>query len=136
MLLIISTCFLACNSNNQSHREQVKFDQYMVEGQRLYQLHCSNCHQLNGEGVGTLYPPISQSDFLINNTAQVACLIRNGISGEIKVNGVKYNQTMPGVAHLTNLEIAEITTYVYNTWGRKQGIIGVKQLEEVLNKCK
>lgn len=65
----------------------------------------------------------------------VICLIRNGISGEIKVNGAVYNQPMPGVATLTDLEVAEIATYIYNTWTHKRGLIEVTAVSPILSEC-
>ena len=44
-----------------------KFDQYFVQGEKLYLQHCSNCHQKGGEGLGLLYPPVAASDYMENN---------------------------------------------------------------------
>ena len=66
---------------------------------------------------------------------EVICLIKNGISGEIIVNGQSYNQPMPGVASLTDLEIAEIATYIYNSWGHDKGIIELKLVTKTLVEC-
>jgi mono/diheme cytochrome c family protein len=115
--------------------EEVRYEQYFVEGQQLYNLHCSNCHQANGEGVGKLFPPIKFSDYMEKNFDKVICLMQNGISGEIMVNGVSFNQPMPGIQGLTNLEVAEIATFIYNTWGHERGYIDVKSVNKVLENC-
>ena len=100
-----------------------------------FQQHCTNCHQATGQGLGKLYPPLANSDFLLSNTEAVICLIKNGISGKLMVNGVEYNQPMPGVPKLTNLEIAEIATYIYNSWGNAAGQITTEKVEAVLKTC-
>jgi len=130
----------SCTNKNTSEQsltkaEQIRYEQYFVEGQQLYNQHCSNCHQANGEGVGKLFPPIKSSDFMEKNFDQVICLMRNGISGEIVVNGMQYNQPMPGVSELTALEIAEIATYIYNSWDHNRGYIDVKSVNKVLQAC-
>jgi cytochrome c551 len=112
-----------------------KFDQYYVQGENLYIRHCSNCHQKNGEGLGLLYPPLSTSDFMANNFEQTLCIMRHGISGELVVNGKSYNQPMKGVATLTDLEIAEIATYLYNSGQHKRGLVPVKQVEKIMQNC-
>src|SRR5690606_41839566 len=61
--------------------------------------------------------------------------IRNGISGPITVNGIEFVQPMPGIPTLTDLEIAEIMTYIYNTWGRDRGRVDVTLGSETLNNC-
>jgi mono/diheme cytochrome c family protein len=140
MAVVVFGLVLGCTSKSDSGQqlsktEQIRYEQYFVEGQQLYNLHCSNCHQSNGEGLGKLFPPIKSSDFLEQNFDQVICLIKNGISGEIAVNGITYNQPMPGVSELTALEVAEITTYIYNNWGHSRGYIDVKSVTKVLESC-
>ncbi len=82
-----------------------------------------------------MYPPLDTSDYLTNNFEEVLCLIRNGKEGAILVNGKNYNQKMPGISTLTDLEIAEITTYVYNTWSHQRGIVDVKEVSATLSSC-
>jgi cytochrome c551 len=136
LLLFLSvTCTGKKATENTSMKEDVKFEQYLVEGQTLYQAHCANCHQLNGEGLGKLYPPLAKSDYLINNFEASICLMKNGMSGELVVNNISYNQPMPGVSALTNLEVAEIATYIYNSWGNNKGQIETKKVEEILKNC-
>lgn len=129
IVLAISSC------HSKSSREEVKLEQYKVEGHRLYAQHCSNCHQENGKGVGRLFPPLNQSDYMDTKLNAILCLIRNGVNGELEVNGVIYNQPMPGVPELTDLEVAEIATYIYNSWGHNKGIIDVKVVHKLSQKC-
>ena len=66
---------------------------------------------------------------------EVVCLVKNGREGELLVNGKVYNKPMKGITNLTELEIAEITTYIYNSWDRKRGIVEVKEVNSVLSGC-
>jgi mono/diheme cytochrome c family protein len=106
-----------------------------VQGQVLYEKHCSNCHQKNGQGLGRLYPPLALSDFLKNNVDKSMCIMKYGIQGEITVNGQSYNKTMPAIPSLTELEIAEIATYVGNSWGHEHGLIDVTKTAKILSTC-
>ena len=82
-----------------------------------------------------LYPPLKNSDYLLQNTDDVICLIRNGKSGELIVNGKSFNMAMPAMPSLTDLEIAEIATYIYNSWGNEQGLVDVSDVTAVLTRC-
>jgi cytochrome c551 len=124
-LLLLSACNPA----------DIKLQQYAVEGEALYIKHCSNCHQKTGKGLGLIYPPVDQSDFMDAHLNKVICLMKYGKSGELMVNGKMYNQPMPGVPSLTELEIAEICTYLYNQWGREKGIIEVATVTAALQQC-
>lgn len=65
----------------------------------------------------------------------VLCLMKHGVEGNLVVNGKNFNQPMPGVSTLTDLEIAEIATYIYNTWGNNRGIIDVKEVSKAMESC-
>jgi cytochrome c551 len=112
-----------------------KFDQYYVRGEQLYVLHCSNCHQKDGKGLGLVYPPVDDSDFMEKNFETTLCLMKYGIKGEVTVNGKVYNQAMPGVRSLTDLEVAEIATYIYNSGNHKRGLIPVLDVEKIMRDC-
>lgn len=116
-------------------RTEIRLKQYKVEGMKLYQTYCANCHQANGEGMANLYPPLKNADYLLEDLPRAACIIQNGQQAEIMVNGKKYNQMMPGFSQLTPLEVAEILTYITNAWGNEKGISGVKDVTRWLEDC-
>lgn len=122
------------NKNGYERSESIKFDQYMYQGQQLYSTHCLNCHQKDGSGLGKLIPPLNTS-FVSANKGLVICGIKNGIEGPISVNGVVYNHLMPGNSRLTPLEIAEIMTYISNTWGNEYGMVTIQQVKDELKTC-
>lgn len=129
-LLVTTFCFFdACTSSDP------KFKQYMAEGEQLYRSNCSNCHQTDGKGLRRVYPPLAPSDYVDTHFSQVICAMKYGLQGEIVVNGVIYHQAMPGVPSLTELELAEIATYIYNSWGRQRGLVEVKEVGRLLDSC-
>jgi mono/diheme cytochrome c family protein len=138
LFIWLSVLLYHCNSDEsdrENRQERIKRKQYLIEGKRLYLLHCSNCHKEDGTGLARLYPPLKESDYLKNNERTVICSIKYGQTGEIKVNGIVYNQPMPPNLRLTNLEIAEIATYIYNTWGGKRKLFTHREVEQILGSC-
>lgn len=125
----------AQNESVNSRRQKNRQRQYFLQGKDLYAQHCANCHQPDGSGLGALYPPLKDSDFLAGNESVVACGIKNGMMGPLMVNGVEYNQPMAGMAHLTNLQIAEIMTFVYTQMGGDERLIEVKTVDKYLAAC-
>lgn len=114
---------------------KMKYAQYMEAGQQLYVQYCMNCHMDQGQGLGELYPPLAKADYLINFKQASICGILYGQEGEIVVNGVTYNQPMPAQAQLTPLEIAEVYTFVSNSWGNAAGLTLVTEVEKLLRDC-
>ncbi len=120
--------------NKLDTREEIRLRQYQVQGAKVYATYCANCHQQNGEGLASLYPPLAGSDYLLEDLPRAACIIKNGQAKEIVVNGVTYNQMMPGNP-ISNLEIAEVLTYITNAWGNEHGLIGVKDVDKWISEC-
>lgn len=117
---------------NCQSAEDVKLKQYMVQGELLYKTNCANCHQINGKGLGDLYPPIANSNYLEGNKKLVIKMIHEGYSKPMTVNGKVYTQKMPANKQISNIEMAEIITYVYNTWHNETVITSPTFVQEVL----
>ena len=122
--------FSSCQSS-----EDLKREQYYAEGYQLYTAHCANCHQADGTGLASLYPPIRGSSYLTRK-GDLVCIIKNGLSGEIEVAGKTYNRPMPANPKLADLEIAEIVTYVNNTWGKETTHTPTDSVTAMLSRCK
>ncbi len=136
IIVLLASCGSPSGKKPEMNRdEKIKLDQYLVQGKELYETYCTNCHQDSGEGLASLYPPLAKSDYLLADIPRAACIIKNGQFKEIVVNGTTYNQMMPGLAHLTNLEIAAILTYVTNSWENDKGIQNVADVEKWLQEC-
>jgi len=138
-------CFLLIACSGGAHenaatkdlgtREKMYYEQYMVQGRILYKQHCANCHKEEGSGLGRLIPPLAGADYMLNDIPRTACIIKYGMEGEIVVNGVDYNQAMPANNQLTDIEIAQITTYVSNSWNNASGYYSVKDVSAFLDSC-
>lgn len=105
---------------------------YAISGKTLYENYCGNCHQSDGKGLGKLIPPLRDSDYFKASIHRTVWIIRHGQTGEITVNGEKYNQAMPANPNLKPLDIAQITTYLYNIWGMNKGVITASEIEDYL----
>jgi mono/diheme cytochrome c family protein len=107
-----------------------------VNGKGLYEKNCQNCHGADGKGLGTLYPPLTDSTYLILNKNKIACIIRNGQNEEILINNISYQGQMPGNNTLADIDIAQLIVYISNSFGNKQGFYDQTQVAIDLNRCK
>jgi cytochrome c551 len=139
VLLLCALCLLlsACSKPTDSTPpdRSIKVQQYYVQGEQLYVKHCSNCHQKDGRGLGLLYPPLNKSDYMEKNFEAVICLMKFGVQGEIEVNGKKFNKEMKGISSLSDIEVAEIATYIYNSWEHKRDSIEIQEVSRLLYNC-
>ena len=85
-------------------------------GRRLFGTVCLPCHQANGQGVPDRFPPLAASDFLNADKTRAVATLLNGRTGEITVNGRKYNGAMPRLP-FDDAQIASVLTFVYGSFG-------------------
>ena len=58
---------------------------------------------------------------LKENPKRIVDIVLHGLSGPVTVNGEQYNSVMPPMNQLTDDEVANISTYVLNSWGNPGG---------------
>ena len=106
------------------------------QGKLRYERHCSSCHMDDGNGLKSLYPTLSNSDYLNENIEQLACIIKNGIRGKIKVNGVEFSEEMAGNKRLNDVDIANIINYVMQEFNEQPSyFISPSQVNKKLEQC-
>lgn len=91
------------------------FDEKMERGKNLYGRSCLACHQSAGQGIASAFPPLAKSDYLNADVDRAIEIALHGKTGEITVNGEKYNSVMPSQG-LSDEEAASVLTYIYNSW--------------------
>jgi nitrite reductase (NO-forming) len=87
------------------------------KGKLVFMQTCAVCHQTNGQGLPQVFPPLAGSDFLMADKARSIRIVLRGTSGPVMVNGIKYDSVMPPVVQLTDEQVANVLTYVRNSWG-------------------
>lgn len=129
--LAIVICINACQSASE-----IELAKYISNGKDLYQAKCQNCHGANGEGLGELSPPLTDTTFLMLNKNKLACYIKHGVNEQMTINGKTYHEKMPGFNQLHTIDIAQLTVYITNAFGNKQGMYTQDQVAEDLANCK
>ena len=102
----------------------------MEKGKRVFTQTCFACHQMNGEGMAGVFPPLAKSDFLMADKDRSIRAVTKGLAGPIKVNGKDYNGVMPPVT-LNDEQISQVLTYVRNEWGNTGDIVIVDEVRKV-----
>jgi len=105
-------------------------DILMEKGKRVFSQTCFACHQMTGEGIPGVFPPLAKSDFLMADKSRAITAIIKGLSGPIKVNDKDFNGVMPPVA-INDEQVAQVLTYVRNEWGNTGDIVTVDEVRKV-----
>lgn len=111
------------------------FTERQNEGAQLYAAHCSSCHGDQGQGLERLIPPVAASDYVAQHRAELPCLVRKGMQGDIVVNGIHYNQIMPGHEDLTDSKITNLLNFLQTNWGNTNQPYTIRETSELLSRC-
>jgi mono/diheme cytochrome c family protein len=129
--LLIVVMFFSCQTE-----DDITFARYYSTGSIVYQNKCQNCHGKDGQGLSALMPALTDSAFLKANKASLSCFIKYGLKGKLMIiNQKSFEGDMPAM-DLAPIEIAEVLTYVTNSFGNKMSVVTGKQVEDDLRNCK
>lgn len=128
--LLFTVLMFSCQSESD-----LEFKRYYSAGNVIYQNKCQNCHGVNGEGLNGLIPPLTDTSFLKANQARLSCIVKYGLNDTITVANKKFEGQMPA-NDFAPIDIAEVLTYVTNSFGNKMGTITSQQVGDDLKSCK
>ncbi len=96
---------------------------------------CITCHQPNGKGLDVSgFPPLNASTWATGNEDRLIKLTLNGLLGPIEVNGKKYPGQVPMTPFgmmLNDQEIADVLTYVRNSFGNQASVISASKVKAI-----
>jgi len=104
------------------------------KGKQVYMGLCFACHQPDGKGLPGAFPPLAGSDFLKADRERAVRIVLKGLSGPVTVNGTTINSAMPPQeAVLTDQQIADVLTYVTNSWGNTGDAFSADKVKAIRN---
>ena len=135
LLIILTFAAVAFSLASCENENNIEFKRYYSSGAVVYQNHCQNCHGENGQGLSALIPPLSDSAYLRKNLVSLPCYIKNGLKGQITVKGKTFEDVMPA-NDLSPVELAQVLTYIGNSFGNKLNTIDEQSVQKNLAGCK
>ncbi|PIQ35444.1 MAG: hypothetical protein COW63_00300 [Bacteroidetes bacterium CG18_big_fil_WC_8_21_14_2_50_41_14] len=134
---IITTSMLLCammafSGNNFAANtpDDDPADTKYPKGAAIYKAKCVACHQLNGMGIPSAFPPLKGSDYLMADKKRAVLQVLNGSHKEITVNGAVYNLPMPFQVE-THQDAVDVINYVLNAWGNKGGTVKIEDVKDI-----
>lgn len=97
--------------------------------------YCVTCHQPDGKGLDASgFPPLDASRWVTGSEERLIKLTLNGLLGPIQVKGKNYPGQVPMTpfgALLDDQEMADVLTYVRNSFGNKASAISAEQVKTI-----
>ncbi len=110
--------------------ESIQQSESYQRGEQIYQSVCIACHQADGKGIEGAFPPLAQSDFLTEYRDLSIKAVLFGLSGQIRVNGIRYFAAMPD-PDLSDQQAADVMTYVMNAWGNQHEPVSLQEVQSI-----
>ncbi|HEX2968375.1 MAG TPA: cytochrome c [Bacteroidales bacterium] len=109
------------SSDTQIQRDVTRVPESLKKGEQEYAKYCLTCHQADGNGVRGQFPPLAGNQTITGPADSLVKIVLLGLQGPIEVNGQtqNYSQIMPAQDYLTDDQIADVLTYIRNSWGNK-----------------
>lgn len=102
------------------------------DGEQIYNTRCMSCHQMNGQGVPSFFPPLTDTEWVTGDKGRLIRLLLHGMSGEVEVKGTTYSGTMPPWGRaLDDEDMAAIATYIRTSWGNDAPAVTADEVARV-----
>jgi len=131
-VVVLAIGFIAASFSS----DQKDFNASFQRGKKVYNKVCITCHQSGGDGVPRMIPPLIKTKIILGAKEKLVQIITKGLNEEVEINGEYYNTPMPAQPLLTNQEIADVLTYVRNSFGNKASPVTLPEVINIRKKIK
>lgn len=134
-LFFYIVCFLPLIAMSQTAKKPVpaaaSANTALAKGKAVYTQYCMPCHQSDGGGVQNLNPPLIKTTYVLGDQKRLINIILKGLNEEIEIDGDFYANPMPALNFLSDQQVADVLTYVRNSFGNKASVITPAQVKVI-----
>jgi mono/diheme cytochrome c family protein len=103
----------------------------MTRGKQVYLEQCLACHQADAGGVQGMNPPLIKTKYILGDKPTLVKIVLNGMTGDLDINGDTYHNVMAPHSDLSDQQIADVLTYVRNSFGNKASAVTPAQVKAI-----
>jgi mono/diheme cytochrome c family protein len=134
--LIILATVLMSQTKKPAASAQGGMQASMDRGKQVYLEQCLACHQADAGGVQGMNPPLIKTKQVLGDKTALVKIVLNGMTGDLEVNGDTYHNVMAPHPDLSDQQIADVLTYVRNSFGNKAKAITAAEVKAIRAKNK
>lgn len=140
LAFLIVVVFISCNDgvpkapSNEPPNEPTEApvpERKVFEGEKLYAIHCQSCHMDDGAGVPDMNAPLINSDYVKGNKDKLIHIVLEGTAALGTDATREYTNIMPGFPHLKDRQIADILTYLRNSFKNTGSAITEEEVSKI-----
>ena len=108
----------------------------IARGNALYMRTCIACHQKDGGGVPRMNPPLIKTSYVLGDKTRLINIVLKGLNERIEIEDEEYSNPMPPQPQLTDEEVADVLTFVRNSFGNKASAVTPAEVKATRAKAK
>ncbi len=116
--------------NPVSTLQQPSLKASIAAGKDVYTQYCVSCHLPDGGGVQNMQPTLIKTSYVNGDKARLAGVLLKGMA-HVPVDGETYTNVMPSFNYLSDKQIADVLTYIRNSFGNKKTAVQVAEVKAV-----
>lgn len=137
MKKILTGCLIGCllwGFTFQEKETKPLLHNSLDSGKVIYTTYCLPCHQADGRGVSKQNPPLVNTDWVLGDKTRLIKVILNGLNEPVEINEEEYDNPMPPHNFLTDKQVADVLTFVRNSFGNKADAVLPDEVKQVREK--
>jgi mono/diheme cytochrome c family protein len=123
------------HDGNHCAVQKSPFRMSMDSGKVIYARQCASCHGADGLGSTNICPPLDAVVINGDKTNLIQIVIEGLKANETK-NGKTYSRAMPPGPDLKDQEVADVLTYIRNSFGNKASAVRAAVVKSVRSQLK
>lgn len=136
--LLMPVALLFTNGKDSVNREplQSSLQKSKAAGEKVFKKYCVTCHQADGGGVPHLNPPLINTSYVLGDKERLINILLNGLKN-VDIDDESYSNPMPPLGSiLKDQQIADVLTFVRNSFGNKASAVTPGEVKAVRSKIK
>lgn len=131
IITIGCTASLAQTRGKEPKKNQLLTGAVMANGKKIYGQYCLACHMADGSGVPNMNPPLIKTTHILGDKTRLIKIVLNGLATGEEIDGETYTNVMPAHNFLRDQEIADVLSFVRNSFGNKATAVTVAEVKSL-----
>lgn len=130
-VLFFTTLMVVVLSSFVQQKQTPPSKAVMDRGKKVYDMVCIACHMADGAGMAPMNPPLVKTKWVLGDKKALIKIVLKGLKGgEIEIDGETFNNPMPPQeSMLDDQQIADVLTYVRNSFGNKASSVTLAEVK-------
>jgi mono/diheme cytochrome c family protein len=101
----------------------------IARGKNIYEQYCLSCHQADGSGVPGMNPPLIKTSWVKGDKKKLIKWVLQGSAENVPIDGQSYSNNMAAQNFLKDQELADVLTYIRNSFDNKQSAVTATEVK-------